>query len=212
MRGWGATVTASRVKTNNSASGYRAKVELRRQVGEAIGFDRLRVLDLYAGNGEMYRGIWCEAAHYVGCDLEWFRDDRLAYVVDNRRLLRAIDLMEFNAFDFDAHGSPWEQIYIFARRHGRLSERIGLVITEGSSLKLRQQAIPSRKNLLPHALALMAGLRRDAVGVNASYGDVVRKAIVNCGTMLGAKPVHIWGARKPTGSQVGYFGVVLDPV
>ena len=90
----------------------------------------------------MWREVWHAAAGYVGCDLKWYRDERLAYVADNRRVLRAIDLAPFNVFDFDAWGAPWEQVLILIARRPLLpGERIGLVLTEGSAFNLKLNGI-----------------------------------------------------------------------
>ena len=92
-------------KTNNNPAARAAKIEIRRQVLAAIGAGNAAVFDAFAGEGELYREVWAAAASYVGCDLEWYRDERLVYVADNRRVMRAIDLVAFNLFDFDSAGA-----------------------------------------------------------------------------------------------------------
>ena len=54
----------------------------------------------------MHIAVWNRASHYVGCDLEFYRDERTAFVANNIRVLRTIDLSEFNIFDLDAYGVP----------------------------------------------------------------------------------------------------------
>ncbi|WP_028167570.1 hypothetical protein [Bradyrhizobium elkanii] len=138
-------------KVTNHRHGKPAKVLIRRNVLEAVGRD-VEVFDAFAGSGEMYREVWRQAAGYVGCDQKWFRDERCAYVADNRRVLRAIDLAPFSIFDFDAFGSPWEQMLIVAaRRKVAAGERLGVVLTEGSMINLKQGG-------LPKALGAAAGL------------------------------------------------------
>jgi len=103
-----------------------AKVAIRQNVLEAVGRDA-RVFDAFAGVGEMHREVWHQAAGYVGCDRVWYRDKRVAFVADNRRVMRSIDLTEFRVFDFDSFGSPWEQIVILAaRRPIAPGERVGI--------------------------------------------------------------------------------------
>src|SRR5262252_2796473 len=97
-------------KTNTAPIARAAKIEIRRNLLAAI--KPARVFDAFAGAGELHDAVWCEAAEYVGCDEKWFRDHRLMYVADNRRVLRAVDLTAFNIFDLDAYGSPWEQALI----------------------------------------------------------------------------------------------------
>src|SRR5690554_6431354 len=102
-------------KVQNHAASVGAKVILRRRVLDAVGRDA-RVFDAFAGAGEMYQAIWCEAAGYAGCDQRWYRDERLCWVADNRRVLRTVDLSAYSIFDLDACGSPWEQAVIVAAR------------------------------------------------------------------------------------------------
>jgi len=64
-----------------------------------------KVFDAFAGEGQMYSSVWNGADRYVGCDLKYRPDGRLMFAADNRRVLRAIDLAEFNIFDLDAYGS-----------------------------------------------------------------------------------------------------------
>ena len=106
----------------------------------------------------MWREVWHEAAAYVGCDLKWYRDERLAYVADNRRVLRAIDLKPFNVFDFDAWGAPWEQVLILIARRPlrrRRAHRPGA--DRGLGLQPQTQRHIGR---LAHAHRRQARLRR----------------------------------------------------
>lgn len=137
MSSWAKSVGAK--KTNNHRKSRSDKIELRRRVLEVM--PEARVLDAFAGSGSMYRNVWCAAASYVACDQRWYPDERLAYVVDNRILLRNIDLQPFNVFDLDAYGSPWEQVAIVcARRKVAPGELIAMVLTDGSRLNLKMGA------------------------------------------------------------------------
>ena len=101
-------------KRNTTPAASAAKITIRSNVLAAIGAETARVFDAFAGDGHMYRAVWSRAAMCVGCDKIHYPDERLAYAADNLRVLRAIDLAPFNIFDLDAHGSPWEQLYIIA--------------------------------------------------------------------------------------------------
>jgi hypothetical protein len=92
----------------NTRTAKGAKAEIRQHVLDAIGAGEASVFDAYGGAGELYRAVWHKAARYVGCDMTWFRDKRTMFVADNRRVMRAIDLGQFNVFDLDAFGSPYE--------------------------------------------------------------------------------------------------------
>jgi hypothetical protein len=127
-------------KTRSGVLAARAKVELRLRVLDAIGADRARVLDAYCGvDGKMYREAWAKAAAYVGCDKEWHPSDtRPRFVGDTLLVLRALDLSDFNVFDVDAYGSPWEaMVIIAARRAWDAGEQGAIVFTDGSDGKTR---------------------------------------------------------------------------
>lgn len=180
-----------------------AKVALRENVLAAVG-SPAAVFDGFAGLGEMHRKVWFRAAGYVGCDRVWARDDRVCFAADNRRVMRSIDLGEFNIFDFDAFGSPWEQVIILAaRRRLAAGEKLGLVLTEGSSLKLRQGGIPL-------AMAALAGLRGNISGLARWHDDIVDKAIGEVCRRMGATLTHRWQARGKSHATMRYIGLVLE--
>ena len=67
-----------------------------------IGAEAASVFDAFAGEGQMFKAVWCQAARYVGCDKDaWYpQDERMAFAkCDNRRVLRAVDLRGYNIFD-----------------------------------------------------------------------------------------------------------------
>lgn len=130
-------------KTHNRPTAVEAKVDLRTRVLWQV--KPARVLDVFCGLGEMYRRVWHQADSYVGIDLEWSADDeRRRFVGSNLRVLRAIDLANYNVFDFDAFGSPWEQAIIVAdRRHWPIGERGAIVVTDGSGMRLKMGGVPS---------------------------------------------------------------------
>lgn len=192
-------------KTHNKPQAARAKTEVRRRVLEAIGADQARVFDAFAGSGTMHRQVWHQAAEYVGCDLDWYRDERLAYVADNRRVLRAIDLWPFNVFDFDAFGSPWEQCLILADRRSPLQpgERLGLALTEGSGLKLKMGSFPT-------ALRILAGIRREAAGGSRSTDELLDRCLAGLCDRMRATVAQRWQAGQSQGaSAMRYVGLIL---
>lgn len=190
-------------KTNNHASALEAKVEIRARVLAMVG-SPTAVFDAFAGEGQLYERVWRQADRYVGCDLTWYRDGRLMYVADSRRVMRAIDLAPFNVFDLDAWGSPWEHAAILcARRKIKPGERIGLVITEGSSLKAKMGG-------LPHALAMLAGVAPWIPGASGAMLNVVDRAIAEVARRLNCRMVKRWEAHGRTGARMRYIGLVLE--
>lgn len=157
---------ATSIAVDNASTAKAAKIEIRRLVMEAIDGD-VSVFDAFAGSGEFYRTVWKGADFYVGCDKRYFPDERRAYVADNRRVLRAINLAVFNVFDLDAYGAPWEQAAIIAaRRRIEPGERVGMIFTEGNGLNYKN-------NVVPRAVTSLIGLRGDtAVGLHKRRADI----------------------------------------
>jgi hypothetical protein len=191
-------------KKDNSRVAEKAKLTVRQNVLAAIGAADAHVFDAFAGEGRMYREVWRQAASYVGCDTDLFMDERLAFVADNRRVLRAIDLGRFSIIDLDSYGSPWEQIYIIAARRALAAgDRLGLVITEGTGLKMNMGGIPK-------PLSLLARIKTHMPGMGAARDEVIDRAIREVCRMMQARVTHRWQAQGNRGSRVGYIGLVLE--
>lgn len=125
------------VKTHNGVRGVSAKVDLRERVLAAV--TPAKVLDCYCGPvGEMHRAVWHRAQAYAGIDKEWLRDDeRRRFIGDTPTVLRSIELNDFNVFDVDAFGSPFNAMAILAaRRKWSQHERGAIIITDGTDLKV----------------------------------------------------------------------------
>jgi len=191
------------VKTNNHAASVRVKAAIRQHVLDEVGASAA-VLDAFAGDGAMWRAVWHKAAAYVGCDRRWYRDDRTAFVADNRRVLRAIALDRFAIFDLDAWGSPWEQaLIIAARRPVAKGERLGLVLTDGSALGVKLGNYPA-------ALRLLARVRPGAAGGSRSGDELMNRAIAALARRMRCRVLRRWQAKGKTGAQVAYVGLVLE--
>lgn len=192
----------SGIKVKNHGAAKNAKLEIRCNVLDAVGRDS-HVFDAFAGTGEMFKGIWHEAAGYVGCDQDWVRDTRLAYVCDNRRVLRAIDLHRFSIFDLDAFGSPYEQaIIIAARRHVAFGGVIGIVLTDGSGLKVKQGG-------LPNAMAELADLTGKVSGLARWQDDLIDRCLAGLCRRMNVEIQRRWQAKGSSGAGVRYIGLVL---
>lgn len=189
---------------DNHSAGYTGKVSVRNHVLETIGADKAHVFDAFAGAGSMHKAVWSKAASYVGCDEKFFFDRRSAYVGDNKIVMRSIKLEPFNVFDLDAYGSPWEQAIIVARRRPvRPLDRIGFVLTEGSTIALRFTRTPP-------ALAEIAKIPRNASGISRSAKDVVNLAIAGLCREMNCRLVKRWQAERSGGSRMTYIGLVLE--
>lgn len=208
MRGrskFSTSLNAKKSKVNNHPAAAQAKALIRSNVADEMGVD-LSVFDAFAGDGQMFNAVWHRAKHYVGCDLVWYRDEREAFVCDNKRVLRAIDLSQFNVFDFDAYGSPWEQVMILAdRRQVASGERIGLLLTEGSGLNLKLGGTPI-------ALGILAGVKRGFAGASRAQDDLINRAIAGTCKRMGLRVVKRWQATRKGGAAMRYIGLVLEGV
>jgi hypothetical protein len=188
--------------TDNHRAARAAKAQVRRNVLAMI--EEPRVFDAFAGTGVMYADVWKDAASYVGCDKRWFRDGRKAYVADNRRVLRAIDLKPYNIFDLDAYGAPWEQaIIIAARRELGHDELIGFAITEGGGLGYNVNRIST-------ATAEIAGVGRDKqVGMRVNVEPLIDRCITGLAKRMNAKIERKWQAKRKGATKMHYIGIVL---
>jgi hypothetical protein len=191
-------------KRDNSKAAENAKARIREMVLGAIGAENARVFDCFAGEGAMYRAVWHQAAGYIGCDKQFYpHDDRAAYVADNRRVLRAIDLSQFTIFDCDHWGSPWEQLYLIAvRRPLAPGDRMGLVITEGTGLKMNMGGTSK-------ALAKLARIKHHMPGMGAARNDIIERALRRICEIMHASIERRWQADGDKGSRVTYMGLVL---
>jgi hypothetical protein len=196
------------VPLENAGPAFEAKIAIRRRVMDAIGVKRAHVFDAFAGAGAMYSAVWKEAAAYAGCEIrQWERDGRLMFCADNRRVMRAIDLSEFNVFDLDAFGFPWEQALIVAeRRPVRTGERVAFIFTEGGG-------IAYKANTVPHAVTLLAGIKHGAVGLGRRRDDIFERALKGLARRMHCWVEERWQAKGKNAVALIYCGVIFrgDP-
>ena len=93
-------------KTDNRSLGL--KLAIRRQAIYASGLRGLRVLDLFAGEGRIWRELRQEfkVSAYTPVD----KAPRLAGTLKmniDARTVQAFDMRQFNAVDIDTYGEPW---------------------------------------------------------------------------------------------------------
>ena len=193
------------MKTDNNPSALAAKVKLRLNVLAEL--NPARVLDCFCGTGQMFDNAWRQAASYTGCDERpWSPADPVSrFVVDNRRLLRALDLQRFNVFDLDAYGSPWEQMMIIAdRRRWAPGERGAVVLTDGSALRLKFGDIvptPALRELLG-AEGAQPGAASAALLLDRAESAWLRRA--------GVRLVRSWRATRKGGTEMRYSALVIE--
>jgi hypothetical protein len=188
---------ATTLKTDNATGAHRAKVELRRKALEAV--PKPSVFDGFCGLGEMYRAVWHAADSYLGCDArKWSPSEtHRRLVCDNRVALRCLDLSQFNVFDFDAYGDPWEQMIIMgSRRDWAKGERGAAVLTDGTSMQVRF-------GRTSHAMASLLGTTGENLPRAIATGDALGRLLVRrwCARAK-VHPVAMWRAEG-NGSGMG---------
>lgn len=189
MSSWGSRLNSSTKVVDNHKKSIGAKIELRMLAMEAVGADSASVLDCFAGSGHMYDSVWCCAASYVGCDKKWFPgESHKAFVCDNNRLLRCLDLSAYNVFDLDAYGSPWGAATIIAaRRRVERGELLAVVLTDGS-------AMGGCLGKLEYALANLSGAAPAAPGCRTMWKEISLAAIKSMAARMGGSVVDLWQA------------------
>jgi len=126
--------------TTNSS--FEDKIKVRKHVLNALDVENPMVLDVYCAKGEMWKDAYNKTKNYVGLDLERFDDERNTVVCDNTRYLRMADLDQFDIFDLDAFGSPFNCLAIIAHRlTWKNKDKVGIVLTDGTGLNSRLNAM-----------------------------------------------------------------------
>ena len=160
------------MKTDNGRGAKKAKVDIRRKALDAVA--SARVFDGFCGTGQMWEAVWKDADAYTGCDTrQWSeREPYRRYVADNKLVMRAIDLTQFNIFDFDAYGSPWDQMVILAARRPWAAGEVGaVVLTDGSSMKLRYGSMSS-------SMSEILGVERDSLPRSDANSDALQAMLL----------------------------------
>lgn len=105
------------VKTNNSHLGIKAR--LRADAVRAMGLDRVRVLDAFAGEGKVWQRV---ESILPTVTFDYLRIDKRKYdgpdtiKGDNLKVMPSLDLAGFDLIDLDAYGWPHEQLRLCAER------------------------------------------------------------------------------------------------
>lgn len=175
------------------------KLELREQVLRRAGVKACRVLDLFAGRGEIWTAMRSriKVVRYVPCDKTPRMPGTIRGDSTDERFLAAFDMRNFNVVDIDTYGEPWRPYRLLAERvvhptvffltHGEVS---GLGGCNTSAFVLETLGIP--KNWpIPQKI----GLARYAARIMTS------KPLSNVRLA--------WGNRVSV-SNVNYLGILIE--
>lgn len=194
---------AGNVAVDNSHDARRAKVELRQWVLREV--QPARVIDVFAGDGEMYRDAWSKAAEYLGFDERPIHDARSLMIGDSYQLLRAIDLRRWNVFDVDCYGQPWQALLIIAARRQWAAGEIGAVVCTDSSLR-------TKFGFASHAQVAANGLDTRIVGkTTASDRDSMTSlGIARWSRSAGVTINAMRRAASTRSSGMSYYAIVFS--
>ncbi len=153
-------------KTDNSMEWQKAQLRIKYLPKNA------RVLDLFCGNGEMYKRTYKDRVlKYHGTDKEKIHDPNICTLIDNTVYIAHNDILDYNVFDLDDYGTPWKVLYLILRK--LTSGEITIFVTDGLVLHQKVDGtvtkFVSATERLPRKMNLP--------GINRFYVDIF-------GTML----------------------------
>ena len=193
--GFGSSLSRNRqFKDDNREDKTDLKIELRREALAAIAeTGPARVLDCFAGTGVMWDAVWRGAAEYHGCDAEFsqvMKHPGPCFHTAAERAMRNLDLQRFNVFDFDAYGSPWEEVRILAARRSLApGERIAVVMTDGAPRR-------ALLGLTAFAMAELASVNPMAPGAHRRWPELAADAMEEAARRMGG---HLERFRRMAG-------------
>jgi hypothetical protein len=184
------------VKTDNAS--LALKLELRRWVITRAGLTTLRILDLCAGEGHIWRNMRqeYEVASYTPCD----RKPRMAGVIKGEAAILAgtFDLARFNVIDVDTYGEPWE---CWLKISSRIRQTTAVFLTHG--------VVAGRGGSTTSAVALRACGIPDGWSVPRKP-ELARFAASYC-LARGCESLKINHSGRVDLPNVTYWGLVVSP-
>jgi len=188
------------VKTNNAKTD--AKQKLRESV--FLNMKNSNVLEVYCGSGEMYNAVWYKAEKYTGIDKVKFFDKRHTICGDAEKAIRLVDINDYNIFDIDAYGSPYEILDYIVGKIDLKNKKIGFVVTDGVNIDLKLGRV-------------CKGLRRFigydfhiAKRANVLHDDFIKIVIDKIAEKLKGKVENLLIAQGVTGAAMRYYSFVIN--
>jgi hypothetical protein len=201
-----------RLKTDNHS--LEDKLRLRREVVELAGFDKLQVLDLFAGEGNIWKALRKQprkpdgppalnVTKYTPVDAAQRQPGQIRFKI-TPRLIASLDtdggLQRYNVIDVDCYGDPWDiwQAILF-----RIKKTTCVFMTRGkvtygagrmpiSNLAKQVMGIPKEWNV-PGKIELL------------DYAD-------RCQLLQKCPTACIVDGLEIKLSRVDYYGVVVSPL
>ena len=188
------------VKTNN------AKTNAKQILRESI-FDNIRdarVLEVYCGSGEMYNAVWNKAQKYTGIDKVKYFDERHTICGDAEKAIRLVDVNDYNVFDVDAYGSPYEILDFIVKKIDLNYKKIGFVVTDGVNMDLKLGRVCKG---LRHFIGYDFHIAKRA---NVLHDDFIKIVIDKIAEHLKGKIECLLIAQGVTGSSMRYYSFVVN--
>lgn len=131
-------ITGQKEHTN-----WQSKLKSRQHIIKVLkqeGITEPNILDVFCGHGRVWKEAYNKTPLYVGLDKKQFNDERKTIVCDNIRYLRHkhASLDDFDLFDLDAYGSPFEHLAVISSRlKWERTSIVGIAITDGGGFNAK---------------------------------------------------------------------------
>lgn len=184
-------------------TGFNQKIQIRKLLLSKI--ESPHILDCFAGKGDIRKSIY-SGLPYFGIDKRKMQNDTV--VGDTRKILRGIELGEYNFFDIDAHGSPWYPFWIIANlRKSTKGEILAFALTNGAQYRPghaygMESGLKTICNI-PATMKIPCLNRHKKFIVNHLINIVLKKKCYKINYAIRASN-HRWR------SDMDYFGIILE--
>ena len=188
------------VKTNNAKT--NAKTEIRLSVLSEI--ENPKVLEVFCGAGEMYKNVWHNSEKYTGIDKVKYFDERHTICGDAEKAVRLVDVNDYNVFDVDAYGSPYEILDFIVKKIDLNYKKIGFVVTDGVNMDLKLGRVCKG---LRHFIGYDFHIAKRA---NVLHDDFIKIVIDKIAEHLKGKIECLLIAQGVTGSSMRYYSFIVN--
>lgn len=192
------------VKTDNAK--ITAKHALRSGAVSMLASQKTHVLEVFCGKGEMYEAVWSECNSYLGIDKRKFQDKRAVLIGDAMSALLQVNCSEYNIFDIDAYGSPYECLAEIVKQLEQKNKhkRIAFCITDGVQMDLRMGNITL-------SMACLSGINVKKISRAHKLHDVIIARIIDhIASRLHCNVIDKKIAIGATGSGMRYYSFVIE--
>lgn len=187
-------------KTNNAR--VDAKVLLRESIFNEFQYAP-SVLEIFCGSGEMYDAVWKNATKYNGVDVNKYFDERDTICGDAEKALKIINIKQYEVFDIDAYGSPYDILYKILNDIGDF-RKFGFVITDGTQMDLRMGRVCS-------GIRKLSGIETKVLKrAHLIHDDIIMIIVKNICKKIGGSLQSFKIAKGLTGSGMRYYSFIVN--